>query len=80
MLFVELPRRPTPPELLAIKNPDEREAACAAFVASVGLERIQVPREIEDADKETPGAVQGFVAGQLARLAAEAAAADAEKE
>lgn len=80
MLFVELPRRPTPPELLAITDPDAREAACAAFCAKVGFERVQVPREVEYAESEKPGAVQGFVDGQLARLAAEAAAADAEKE
>ena len=62
MLFVELPRRPTPPELLAIQDPDAREAACQEFVAKVGFERIQVPREVE---KEGVEAVQGFVDGQL---------------
>jgi hypothetical protein len=76
MLYVELPRRQTPPELLAIADQDAREAACAAFVASVGFERIQVPREVEVAESEKPGAVQGFVDGQIARLAAEADAAD----
>jgi hypothetical protein len=73
MLFVELPRRPTPPELLAIADPEKREEACRAFVASVGLERFAVPREIE---AEGPAAVQGFVEGQLARFAAEAAEAE----
>jgi hypothetical protein len=68
MLFVELPRRPTPPELLAITDPDAREAACAAFVAEAGVERFAVPAEIAS----DPAALQGFVEGQLARFAAEA--------
>ena len=70
MLYVELPRRPTPPEILAMTNSDEREAAARAHVGSVGMERMPVPREVE---MEGPEAVQGFVEGQQARLWAEAA-------
>ena len=68
MLYVELPKKETPAELLAIADPVEREKACAAFTATVEFERIPVPREVE-----VKGSVDGFVEAQKERLRREAA-------
>jgi hypothetical protein len=72
MLYIELPKRSAPPELLAIQDPDERYEKLSAFYASVGFDRFPVPRG-EDGRQLEGSELEGFVESQKARLVAEAA-------
>jgi hypothetical protein len=77
MLFIELPKREAPPELLAIQDPDVRYEKLTAFYASVGFDRFPVPKD--EHGRTLEGAeLDGFVESQKARLAAEAVAAEGE--